>query len=82
MQLKLWIWIRQAGTTQRAVAAKAGRSDAWLSKIISRPFAETTDEDRALVRAACEGVSGRKVKVSDLFEPADERFPRKKGRAA
>jgi hypothetical protein len=67
MQTKLLIWIRQ-NSRQDAVAAAAGRSDAWLSKRI-RGHQATTTEDRDLIRKACSQVTGRRVPMADLFEP-------------
>lgn len=67
MQLNLVIWLRRNGAKQRSIAELSGRSDAWISKLINRPFSETTDEDRELVRKACEQIAGKRVRASELF---------------
>jgi hypothetical protein len=67
MQARLLIWVRQ-NSRQDAVAAAAGRSDAWLSKRI-RGHQPTSAEDRELIQKACSTIIGRRVPMSTLFEP-------------
>lgn len=80
MQIKLLVWLRQNGVTQRALAKKAGRSDAWISKLIKRDISDITDDDLDLVEDACRASVGRDVRPSDLF--TFKRPKRRTGKAA
>lgn len=62
------MWIRENGLTQGKVASAAGRSDAWISKRL-RAHSPITPEDQQLIRVACERMVGKRVKLTDLFEP-------------